>query len=307
MKLALLIVEALSLIIGLCGCNGPTAPSDMRPVVAVEMAYAIQAQGTDVTPAPHVRCGGTGFITHGDGHRTPCPGCEDCKTGAYADPICQCGTDCKCATTPNNPACACEKCRCDHAAPAPPEEPETAEHSESYVDELPPLTAAELDRAIATASDPKIKASLQKMRDNWFNPDGTLKPDDAPMSHFQPVPEPIGEGREAPGPFTGIVWVMDNGPCVHCVNQEKVLAAMPAWHDQFRVVHEGEQQSMGLPTPHGYPAAFVLIEGKPVRMHVGFLKAGEIADLNAGQPLGSHAAKARPVMRYRSTFCESCR
>jgi len=26
-------------------------------------------------------CDGSGFITHGDGHKTPCPGCKNCEKG----------------------------------------------------------------------------------------------------------------------------------------------------------------------------------------------------------------------------------
>lgn len=26
-------------------------------------------------------CDGSGYITHGDGHKTPCPGCDNCETG----------------------------------------------------------------------------------------------------------------------------------------------------------------------------------------------------------------------------------
>lgn len=26
-------------------------------------------------------CDGSGFITHGDGHKTPCPGCNKCQSG----------------------------------------------------------------------------------------------------------------------------------------------------------------------------------------------------------------------------------
>jgi hypothetical protein len=31
-------------------------------------------------------CDGSGFITHGDGHKTPCPGCDQCKGGQVAPP-----------------------------------------------------------------------------------------------------------------------------------------------------------------------------------------------------------------------------
>ena len=32
------------------------------------------------------KCDGSGFITHGDGHKTPCPGCENCQTTGELPP-----------------------------------------------------------------------------------------------------------------------------------------------------------------------------------------------------------------------------
>lgn len=32
-------------------------------------------------------CDGSGFITHGDGHKTPCPGCSKCQSGQAAPPL----------------------------------------------------------------------------------------------------------------------------------------------------------------------------------------------------------------------------
>lgn len=49
-------------------------------------AYASVNRGGPVNPAPaplpSSKCDGSGFITHGDGHRTPCPGCDACKAKA---------------------------------------------------------------------------------------------------------------------------------------------------------------------------------------------------------------------------------
>jgi hypothetical protein len=56
-----------------------------RSCGAVAVAYAATAQDkapepkpVPPKPAPAVceQCGGKGFITHGDGHRTPCPNCK---------------------------------------------------------------------------------------------------------------------------------------------------------------------------------------------------------------------------------------
>lgn len=52
-----------------------------------------------VAPATE-ECDGSGYITHGDGHKTPCPGCAKCKKSASPD---------RCT----NPACDCMDCKCD--------------------------------------------------------------------------------------------------------------------------------------------------------------------------------------------------
>lgn len=50
------------------------------------------------------RCNGTGWVTHGDGHRTPCPA-EDCeaKSGSADSASCDCG----CL---DGEKCSCENC-----------------------------------------------------------------------------------------------------------------------------------------------------------------------------------------------------
>jgi len=41
-----------------------------------------QVFDTDVNPDPETElCDGSGWITHGDGHRTKCPGCKNCNSG----------------------------------------------------------------------------------------------------------------------------------------------------------------------------------------------------------------------------------
>lgn len=54
------------------------SPPDMTARVAVHAAYVIHTQAPD---APERKCCGAckgGFITHGDGHKTPCPCPSDC-------------------------------------------------------------------------------------------------------------------------------------------------------------------------------------------------------------------------------------
>ena len=49
-----------------------------RPYIATEMAKVIMSGDT---PDDEVKelCDGSGWITHGDGHKTECPGCEACQ------------------------------------------------------------------------------------------------------------------------------------------------------------------------------------------------------------------------------------
>jgi hypothetical protein len=55
------------------------AAADYRDEIALDLALVtIQANTPLPTPTPDVcpQCGGTGWITHGDGHKTKCP-CQD--------------------------------------------------------------------------------------------------------------------------------------------------------------------------------------------------------------------------------------
>ncbi len=59
--------------------------SEYRPYIATRMAKAVM-QSTDTVPDEDEKaiCDGSGFITHGDGHRTPCPGCSACGKGSVS-------------------------------------------------------------------------------------------------------------------------------------------------------------------------------------------------------------------------------
>ena len=56
------------------------APLDYTPSVAVEAAYVLQ-QPAETKPEKEKCCGQCkcGVITHGDGHKTPCPCPPTCK------------------------------------------------------------------------------------------------------------------------------------------------------------------------------------------------------------------------------------
>jgi len=69
-----------------------------RASAAVSAAYATTATEKAPQPQPEppkpgccTECGGKGFITHGDGHRTPCPCPATCKCksppGAALTPV----------------------------------------------------------------------------------------------------------------------------------------------------------------------------------------------------------------------------
>lgn len=61
---------------------------DYRPYISTNMAKIIIESEK---PAPVLPddddsvegCDGSGWITHGDGHRTPCPGCDACKNKTF--------------------------------------------------------------------------------------------------------------------------------------------------------------------------------------------------------------------------------
>jgi hypothetical protein len=71
-------------------------PVDMTGPVAVQAAYVIHTQATDEADAKCCgACNGTGFITHGDGHKTPCPCPPDCECKAVRHPPSVLKADCK--------------------------------------------------------------------------------------------------------------------------------------------------------------------------------------------------------------------
>lgn len=51
-----------------------------RPYIATNLALSVMDFENRVAPQPEEEtCDGSGWITHGDGHKTPCPGCSKCK------------------------------------------------------------------------------------------------------------------------------------------------------------------------------------------------------------------------------------
>jgi len=65
----------------LVGCA--KKPVDKAPLTQTILhSLALEGERAPSPPAPVIdaKCDGSGFIIHGDGHRTPCPGCVNCRT-----------------------------------------------------------------------------------------------------------------------------------------------------------------------------------------------------------------------------------
>lgn len=61
---------------------GTASAENFRPYIATRLAQAIMSS-SDILPdndEPVELCNGSGWITHGDGHRTRCPGCPACES-----------------------------------------------------------------------------------------------------------------------------------------------------------------------------------------------------------------------------------
>tara|TARA_R100001244_G_C5137470_1_gene127178 strand:- start:120 stop:770 length:651 start_codon:yes stop_codon:yes gene_type:complete len=74
-----------------------------RPYISTRMAQVLMS--TDIPDNNVIKlCDGSGWITHGDGHKTLCPGCSACE-GNEPDPVvaeCECGCDkekCNCQSS----------------------------------------------------------------------------------------------------------------------------------------------------------------------------------------------------------------
>ena len=65
---------------------GLIAPADVTIPVAVQASYTLHTQAT--SPVVQECCGlcENGIITHGDGHKSPCPCPPDCKCKAVTHP-----------------------------------------------------------------------------------------------------------------------------------------------------------------------------------------------------------------------------
>jgi len=81
----------LMLMVCLCGCEVARSADDYRDAAAVDLAISTMVDTPVPQPGPSpakcFRCNGTGWITHGDGHKTPCPDCQEGSAGQYGGPL----------------------------------------------------------------------------------------------------------------------------------------------------------------------------------------------------------------------------
>ena len=57
---------------------GDNDKSNFRPYISTNLAQVIMTE--DEIDIVEEKCDGSGWITHGDGHRTECPGCSACES-----------------------------------------------------------------------------------------------------------------------------------------------------------------------------------------------------------------------------------
>ena len=85
-----------------------------RPYISTSLAKAVMTT-TDEVDVVEEKCDGSGWITHGDGHKTECPGCSACKDKAPKPVEPEQKYTCKCNTS--NTYCNCVaaygKCSCE--------------------------------------------------------------------------------------------------------------------------------------------------------------------------------------------------
>lgn len=90
----LLAIFALTCLVGCGTVIGPSS-EDFRPSIISAISMSTLSVETPVDTVVTSECDGSGWITHGDGHKTKCPGCAKCKPDGKksAKP---CGSACTC-------------------------------------------------------------------------------------------------------------------------------------------------------------------------------------------------------------------
>tara|TARA_A100001201_G_scaffold51972_2_gene51496 strand:+ start:515 stop:856 length:342 start_codon:yes stop_codon:yes gene_type:complete len=76
-----------------------TGGDNFRPYISTNLAKIVMTGDNEVTE----ECDGSGWITHGDGHKTECVGCSACSKGdltsSQEKPECKTETYKECETT----------------------------------------------------------------------------------------------------------------------------------------------------------------------------------------------------------------
>ena len=74
-----------------CCWGGVVRANDYRDAAAVDLAISTMVDAAVPQPGPSPakcsRCKGTGWTSHGDGHRTPCPDCQNGSSNQYGNPL----------------------------------------------------------------------------------------------------------------------------------------------------------------------------------------------------------------------------
>lgn len=95
-----------------------------RPYISTRLAKVILQEETKPDEDNQELCDGSGWITHGDGHKTECPGCSACKNNEPnvepSEEVCQCG-------------CGKKGCKCQESGECTPTEQAVAEDPVYYI------------------------------------------------------------------------------------------------------------------------------------------------------------------------------
>lgn len=103
------------LVLSLCliGCQVNTnaaIKNNAKAIVVAALTHSVLKKVDNPTPNIITGCDGSGWITHGDGNKTKCPGCQKCQNVGEVKK-CHC-PECSCSvcTCEKDKACSCDNC-----------------------------------------------------------------------------------------------------------------------------------------------------------------------------------------------------
>lgn len=142
----------------LTGCTAATAYSpptqQNKSLINTYLVRVSLEQGVDVVPAGET-CDGSGYITHGDGHKTKCPGCVKCKKTDVDNSV-GCGPDCKCAAG----KCACKAAEC--LVVPPPNDPPELGYEAAYNKAMAERKGLLVVKGVRPEEYPALKAQAEQ-------------------------------------------------------------------------------------------------------------------------------------------------